>query len=71
MESFEKLPAYFEGKFLPLGDANLNIATFHLGRNAAGEDAICLGQVDQPLDEAVLAHVCALPNVVQVRQLRF
>ena len=54
-----------------LGEAGINIATFHLGRKAAGEDAICLVQVDQALDEAVLAHVCALPNVVQVRQLRF
>jgi D-3-phosphoglycerate dehydrogenase len=54
-----------------LGEAGINIATFHLGRKAAGQDAICLVQVDQPLDEAVLAHVCALPNVVQVRQLHF
>jgi D-3-phosphoglycerate dehydrogenase / 2-oxoglutarate reductase len=54
-----------------LSEAGINIATFHLGRKAVGEDAICLVQVDQPLDEAVLAHVCALPNVVQVRQLRF
>ncbi|HEV8015738.1 MAG TPA: phosphoglycerate dehydrogenase [Stellaceae bacterium] len=54
-----------------LSEAGINIATFHLGRTAAGEDAICLVQVDQALDEAVLAHVCALPNVMQVRQLRF
>jgi len=54
-----------------LGEAGINIATFHLGRKAAGKDAICLVQVDQELDEAVLAHVCALPNVVQVRQLHF
>jgi D-3-phosphoglycerate dehydrogenase len=54
-----------------LGEAGINIATFHLGRKAAGQDAICLIQIDQPLDEAVLAHVCALPNVMQVRQLHF
>ncbi len=54
-----------------LSEAGINIATFHLGRQAAGQDAICLVQVDQELDEAVLAHVCALPNVMQVRQLRF
>jgi D-3-phosphoglycerate dehydrogenase / 2-oxoglutarate reductase len=54
-----------------LADAQINIATFHLGREAQGKDAICLVHVDQPLDEAVLAHVCALPNVVQVRQLHF
>jgi D-3-phosphoglycerate dehydrogenase / 2-oxoglutarate reductase len=54
-----------------LGEAGINIATFHLGRKSAGEDAICLVQVDQDLNEAVLAHVCALPNVVQVKQLHF
>ncbi|HVA15518.1 MAG TPA: phosphoglycerate dehydrogenase [Stellaceae bacterium] len=54
-----------------LSEAGINIATFHLGRQAAGADAICLVQVDQELDEAVLAHVCALPNVMQVRQLHF
>ncbi|HXP30806.1 MAG TPA: phosphoglycerate dehydrogenase [Stellaceae bacterium] len=54
-----------------LGEAGINIATFHLGRAGPGQDAICLAQVDQPIDELVLAHVCALPNVVQVKQLRF
>lgn len=54
-----------------LGEAGINIATFHLGRAGPGQDAICLAQVDQPIDELVLAHVCALPNVVQVKQLHF
>ena len=54
-----------------LGEAGINIATFHLGRQAAGQDAICLVQVDQDLSDAVLAHVRALPNVVQVKQLHF
>ncbi len=54
-----------------LGEAGINIATFHLGRKAAGQDAICLVQVDQDLSDAVLAHVRALPNVVQVKQLHF
>jgi D-3-phosphoglycerate dehydrogenase len=54
-----------------LSEASINIATFHLGRKAAGEDAICLVQVDQALNAAVLAKVTGLPNVVQVRQLKF
>jgi len=54
-----------------LGEAEINIATFHLGRTEPGADAICLVQVDQPLNEAVLAYICALPNVVQVKQLHF
>ncbi|MBF0394649.1 MAG: phosphoglycerate dehydrogenase [Alphaproteobacteria bacterium] len=54
-----------------LGDAGLNIATFHLGRNEAGGDAIALVQVDQPIDEAVLAKVRELPHVVQAKALSF
>ncbi|HJS33479.1 MAG TPA: ACT domain-containing protein, partial [Alphaproteobacteria bacterium] len=54
-----------------LGDAGVNIATFHLGRTAPGEDAICLVAVDQPLTEAILAKVRAIPLVVKARALRF
>ncbi len=54
-----------------LGEAGINIATFHLGRKAPGRDAVCLIQVDHELGDAVLAQVGALPNVVQVKQLHF
>jgi D-3-phosphoglycerate dehydrogenase len=54
-----------------LGDAGVNIATFHLGRAGQGDDAIAMLQVDQPLDDAVLDAVRKLPNIVQVKQLAF
>jgi D-3-phosphoglycerate dehydrogenase len=54
-----------------LGEAGVNIATFHLGRTAAGGDAIALIQVDQPLGEELLAKVKAIPNVVQAKALKF
>jgi D-3-phosphoglycerate dehydrogenase len=54
-----------------LGAAAVNIATFHLGRTAAGEDAIALVEVDQELTPALLDQVRALPNVIQVKALRF
>ncbi|HKF71218.1 MAG TPA: phosphoglycerate dehydrogenase [Stellaceae bacterium] len=54
-----------------LGEAGINIATFHLGRTAPGEDAICLVQVDQPLSELLLEQVCTIPDVVQAKLLRF
>jgi D-3-phosphoglycerate dehydrogenase len=54
-----------------LGAAAVNIATFHLGRTAPGEDAIALVEVDQPLSPALLEQVRALPNVIQVKALRF
>ncbi|HKR20490.1 MAG TPA: phosphoglycerate dehydrogenase [Stellaceae bacterium] len=54
-----------------LGEAAINIATLHLGRSAPGEDAICLIQVDQPLDDVLLGKVRAIANVVQAKQLHF
>jgi D-3-phosphoglycerate dehydrogenase / 2-oxoglutarate reductase len=54
-----------------LGAASINIATFHLGRTAAGQDAICLIEVDQKLTPALLDAVRGLPNVVQVKSMKF
>jgi len=54
-----------------LGQNGVNIATFHLGRNEAGGDAILLTQVDQPLTPELLAKVSALPQVVQAKGLSF
>ncbi|MDR3511256.1 MAG: phosphoglycerate dehydrogenase [Caulobacteraceae bacterium] len=54
-----------------LGEAGVNIATFNLGRRAAGEDAIALVGVDQAPDEALLAKVQALPHVKEARALVF
>jgi D-3-phosphoglycerate dehydrogenase len=54
-----------------LGAASINIATFHLGRTAAGQDAICLIEVDQKLSPMLLDTVRRLPNVVQVKSMKF
>jgi D-3-phosphoglycerate dehydrogenase len=54
-----------------LGEAGINIASFHLGRTAPGEDAICLVQVDQTMDELVLSQLCTIPHVIQAKLLRF
>jgi D-3-phosphoglycerate dehydrogenase / 2-oxoglutarate reductase len=54
-----------------LGDAGVNIATFHLGRLGPEQDAIALIQVDQYLTDALLDHVRHIPHVVQVKGLRF
>jgi len=54
-----------------LGDAGVNIATFHLGRSAPGADAVALVAIDQALGEDLRAKVAALPGVVRVRTLRF
>jgi D-3-phosphoglycerate dehydrogenase len=54
-----------------LGQNGVNIATFHLGRSVSGGDAILLTQVDQPVTDELLAKVCALPQVVQAKSLKF
>jgi D-3-phosphoglycerate dehydrogenase / 2-oxoglutarate reductase len=54
-----------------LGESGVNIATFHLGRSEAGGNAIALIRVDQPLGEALLDRVRAIPDVVQAKALRF
>ena len=54
-----------------LGAASINIATFHLGRTAPGQDAICLVEVDEELSPALLDTVRGLPNVIQVKSMKF
>jgi len=54
-----------------LADAGINIATFHLGRDAPGGDAICLVGLDGPLPAEVLARVRALPLVTRAVPLAF
>jgi D-3-phosphoglycerate dehydrogenase len=54
-----------------LGAAQINIATFHLGRAAPGEDAIALVEVDQPLTAELIEAVRRLPNVIQAKAMRF
>jgi D-3-phosphoglycerate dehydrogenase / 2-oxoglutarate reductase len=54
-----------------LGEANINIATFHLGRQAAEQDAIAIVGVDQIVPEAIQHRLRALPHVRYVKVLQF
>ena len=54
-----------------LGEAGVNIATFHLGRSERGGNAMALVEVDQSVPQDVMDRVGALPHVKQVRQLSF
>jgi D-3-phosphoglycerate dehydrogenase / 2-oxoglutarate reductase len=54
-----------------LGNAKVNIASFHLGRHSAGEDAICLVQIDEPVPDSVLWAVQKLEQVRQAKPLAF
>ncbi len=54
-----------------LGDAGLNIATFHLGRAQPGGEALALVELDQAIPPEVLAKVRALPHIRQAMPLEF
>jgi len=62
----------FVGRFATLlASAGINIATFHLGRESEGGDAIALVEVDSTVPPEILAKVRGIPNVQQVKPLRF
>src|SRR6185369_2532548 len=54
-----------------LGEAKVNIANFHLGRNDAGSDAIALLEVDQAISSDLLAKIAKLPSVKLAKILHF
>jgi D-3-phosphoglycerate dehydrogenase / 2-oxoglutarate reductase len=62
----------FIGKFSStLGDAGINIATFHVGRETPGGNAIALIEIDGQLPPDVLEKVRGLPQVQQAKPLSF
>ncbi|HEY5048529.1 MAG TPA: phosphoglycerate dehydrogenase [Rhizomicrobium sp.] len=54
-----------------LGDAEVNIASFALGRSAAGADAVALVEIDSEPDERTLREIRKLPLVKQAKLLAF
>ena len=64
-------PGLIGGLGTLLGEAGVNIGTFHLGRTAPGGDAIALVEVDGEVPADVLQAVANLPNVVQAKALSF
>ena len=62
----------FIGRFATLlGEAGINIATFHLGRESDGGNAIALVEIDGSVPAEVLDKVRHIPNVQQVKPLQF
>ena len=54
-----------------LGEAGINIGTFHLGRREAGGEAVLLLSVDQAIPEEVLKTICDAQGVKTVKALIF
>jgi D-3-phosphoglycerate dehydrogenase len=62
----------FIGRFgTLLGDAGVNVATFNLGRDAPGGNAICLVAVDDQVGDATLRAIESIPMVKRARRLAF
>jgi D-3-phosphoglycerate dehydrogenase / 2-oxoglutarate reductase len=70
VRNFDK-PGFIGALGQALAADAINIATFHLGRTAPGEDAIALIEVDQTLSPQLIDTVRALPNVIEARAMRF
>jgi D-3-phosphoglycerate dehydrogenase len=54
-----------------LGEAEINIATFNLGRRAAGGEAVALVAVDGDVSSIVVRQLCDLTGVREVVPLSF
>jgi D-3-phosphoglycerate dehydrogenase / 2-oxoglutarate reductase len=67
----EDKPGLIGGLGKLLGDAGINIANFHLGRNDARSDAVALLEVDSNVDKELCQKIAELPSVKQVRVLHF
>ncbi|MDF2493543.1 phosphoglycerate dehydrogenase [Sphingomonas sp.] len=67
----EDAPGFIGRLGTTLGEAGVNIGTFHLGRRQAGGEAVLLLSVDQPVTADLLATVKALPGVKTAMGLRF
>ena len=67
----EDAPGFIGRLGTTLGEADVNIGTFHLGRREAGGEAILLLSVDGVVGEALLATVRALPGVKTAMALAF
>ena len=62
----------FIGRFGSLlGETGVNIATFSLGRDRPGGDAICLVAVDEPVTPDLLRRIEDIPQVKRARAVRF
>ena len=67
----EDAPGFIGRIGTTLGEAGVNIGTFHLGRRDAGGEAVLLLSVDEPVAEDLLTKVRALPGVKTAMALAF
>jgi D-3-phosphoglycerate dehydrogenase len=64
-------PGFIGALGTTLGENEINIATFNLGRHAAGGEAVALVAVDDPIGTPVVDQLHQLPGVREVVPLSF
>jgi D-3-phosphoglycerate dehydrogenase / 2-oxoglutarate reductase len=67
----EDAPGFIGRLGTTLGEAGVNIGTFHLGRRAAGGEAVLLLSLDDAVSADLIAKVRALPGVKTAMALNF
>jgi D-3-phosphoglycerate dehydrogenase len=67
----EDAPGFIGRLGTALGEAGVNIGTFHLGRRAAGEEAVALVSIDNHIEPELVSALEAIPGVRRVKPLRF
>ncbi|MDP5279730.1 phosphoglycerate dehydrogenase [Sphingomonas sp. DG1-23] len=67
----EDAPGFIGRLGTSLGEAGVNIGTFHLGRRDAGGEAVLLLSVDDQVTPELVAQVRALPGVKTAMALKF
>ena len=67
----EDKPGIIGGVGTIMGDAGVNIATFHLGRSEEGGNAIALIEIDGEPKAGLLDRITALPHVLTVVAMKF
>ncbi len=67
----EDKPGFIGRLGTALGEAQVNIATFHLGRRDVGGEAVALVSVDGHIADDLVRRLEALPGVKRVKPLRF
>ena len=67
----EDAPGFIGRLGSTLGEAGVNIGTFHLGRRDAGGEAVLLLSVDTPVPSPVLETILKLPGVKRATALKF
>ena len=63
-------PGFIGALGTELGNANVNIATFNLGRTGSGE-AVSLIEIDGRIDPQLIKRLENISNVKKIKQLTF